>query len=500
MALGQLGAVSGTGYTSLPTANIISGGGTGAIVKVNSMKLATFTVSNGGSGYTAAPTVAITGGGGTGGGATVTMAVNTATATLGGTGYLVGDAVTFSGGGATTDATGHVTSVDGSGAITAIQIDTAGAGYTGLPTIGVTSAAGTGATVGADLKITAVTTTAGSGYTSLPTVGLSGGGGTGGALSSPLLALTTGGSGVSIVNAGHGFTSIPTITVTGGGGPDGSVTISNLAIDQQDVSVIPGSGYTSAPTVTVNGAANAAVFADFGQIVLGRDASIGGAGNMAVNCVISDNGATRSLTKIGAGLVTLNRSNTYTGSTIVQQGSLEVGTNTLDQMLNVSAGADVQGGKIIYDYTDSGTASMIKSLLATGYGQTPQFSQGKLRSTTATAAIGLGYSDNGAGKFTVVRTYYGDANLDGQVNSVDFNAVAAAFNTASGGVWTTGDFNYDGRINALDFNAVASNFGATPLALSGVSLGSLVPEPSSISLLVGIVTICSRRRRFQNHS
>jgi autotransporter-associated beta strand protein len=494
LSLGQVAGVSGSGYTSVPTATIIGGGGTDAIVKINSLKLANFSVTNPGSGYTAAPTVAISGGGGSGGAATVTMAINTASATLGGTGYVVGDAVTFTGGGATTDATGHVTSVDGSGAITGVQIDTAGAGYTSLPTIAVTSAAGTGATVGADLKIEAITTSTGSGYTSLPTVSLTGGGGAGGTISSPLLALTTGGGGVSVINAGHGFTSVPTITVSGGGGPDGSVNISNLAIDQQDVSVTPGSGYTSAPTVTVNGVSNPAVFADFGQIVLGKDASIGGAGNMIINAVISDGGTARSLNKIGAGRVTLNRANTYTGSTIVQQGTLEVGTAALDQVLNTSAGADIQGGTIVYDYIDPATATTLKGLLSAGYAQTPQFSSGKLRSSNSTANIGLGYSDNGAGKFTVARTYYGDANLDGQVNSLDFNALAGAFNTASGGVWTTGDFNYDGVINALDFNALATNFGAAPLG-PGASLGALVPEPTVLGLMGGLAGLCMRRPR-----
>ena len=68
-------------------------------------------------------------------------------------------------------------------------------------------------------------------------------------------------------------------------------------------------------------------------------------------------------------------------------------------------------------------------------------------------------------------TAFGDANLDGQVNLADFNALAANF---GGGerVWSQGDFNYDGVVNLNDFNVMAANFGVT-------ALGSAVPEPAA---------------------
>ena len=60
-------------------------------------------------------------------------------------------------------------------------------------------------------------------------------------------------------------------------------------------------------------------------------------------------------------------------------------------------------------------------------------------------------------------TLSGDANLDGQVNSVDFASIATNFNQ-SGRRWSQGDFNYDGVVNALDFNALASRYGSSPAA------------------------------------
>ena len=38
---------------------------------------------------------------------------------------------------------------------------------------------------------------------------------------------------------------------------------------------------------------------------------------------------------------------------------------------------------------------------------------------------------------------FGDADLNGKVNTVDFNALAGNFGASSGKVWAQGDFNYD---------------------------------------------------------
>ena len=98
-------------------------------------------------------------------------------------------------------------------------------------------------------------------------------------------------------------------------------------------------------------------------------------------------------------------------------------------------------------------------------------------------------------------TYFGDSNLDGKVDTSDFMTLGLNFG-ATGKVWATGDFNYDGVVNALDFNAIATNFGRTTLAAPGLSatpapvLGSLVPEPGSLTLLaLGAGMLMPRRRR-----
>jgi hypothetical protein len=99
-------------------------------------------------------------------------------------------------------------------------------------------------------------------------------------------------------------------------------------------------------------------------------------------------------------------------------------------------------------------------------------------------------------------TLNGDANLDGKVNALDFNALATSFGVNAGAsVWNGGDFNYDGNVDTTDFTALAQNFNqvlpSAPPAppIGSASLGSLVPEPGSLMLLAITGLIPSRRRR-----
>ena len=98
-------------------------------------------------------------------------------------------------------------------------------------------------------------------------------------------------------------------------------------------------------------------------------------------------------------------------------------------------------------------------------------------------------------------TYSGDANLDGKVNALDFNAIATNFGVSGANLWTQGDFNFSGNVDTSDFMLLGQNFGqvlAAP-ALSGTPapvLGSLVPEPGSLMLLaLGAGMLMPRRRR-----
>ena len=87
-------------------------------------------------------------------------------------------------------------------------------------------------------------------------------------------------------------------------------------------------------------------------------------------------------------------------------------------------------------------------------------------------------------------TYAGYANLDGKVNALDFNALAASF--GSGTEWFRGDFNFDGGVTSADFTVLSSNFGQ--MLSPAPALGSLVPEPGLLGLLT-FGCLLQRRRR-----
>ena len=97
-------------------------------------------------------------------------------------------------------------------------------------------------------------------------------------------------------------------------------------------------------------------------------------------------------------------------------------------------------------------------------------------------------------------TYYGDANLDGAVDTIDFNNLAANFSGSSKS-WSQGDFNYDGSVDTVDFNLLASNFSLTLATQVASPVGALVPEPSAAALTVVFVAIVThvpaRRHRRQ---
>src|SRR5262249_48675712 len=138
--------------------------------------------------------------------------------------------------------------------------------------------------------------------------------------------------------------------------------------------------------------------------------------------------------------------------------------------------------------------AQIKQILHDGYAEPTKFATGAIRSSTASSAIGLGYINDSTGKqMTVAYAYYGDSNLDGKVNALDFNSLATNFGQ-SGKEWVNGDFNYDGNVNTLDFNSLAGNFNSA-LPAPAPALGALVPEPGALVLLAGIGAFAWRRRR-----
>jgi hypothetical protein len=141
----------------------------------------------------------------------------------------------------------------------------------------------------------------------------------------------------------------------------------------------------------------------------------------------------------------------------------------------------------------------------------------RLTSSSGTKTTGLGYGDNALLGFTVFAgqsvddtallikfTYFGDSDLDGDVDVADLGNLATAWQTA--GVWTDGDFDYNGSIDVNDLGLLATNWQAgvtTPLgaqllvdALESLGLpAASIPEPSAMVLSVSFVALSLRRTR-----
>src|SRR5205823_1414968 len=109
----------------------------------------------------------------------------------------------------------------------------------------------------------------------------------------------------------------------------------------------------------------------------------------------------------------------------------------------------------------------------------------------------------GVNDVLVKYTWFGDADLNGQVNSNDYFQIDTGFLAGRTG-WINGDFDYSGSINTNDYFLIDSAFlaqGSTILAPAGASSTALsgvtaVPEPASIGILgVAAAGLIARRRR-----
>jgi len=142
------------------------------------------------------------------------MGVTAVSVVSGGVGYDVSDTLSFSTGSGLQAVILTVTSVDGSGAITGLEVTQAG--MYGVLTdpedaVNATSGTGTGATVTATAweVVRIVVDNGGDGYASNPAVTVSG---NATATSSREEGMV---DSITVTNAGSGYTSIPTVTITG---------------------------------------------------------------------------------------------------------------------------------------------------------------------------------------------------------------------------------------------------------------------------------------------
>src|ERR1043166_7593337 len=84
-------------------------------------------------------------------------------------------------------------------------------------------------------------------------------------------------------------------------------------------------------------------------------------------------------------------------------------------------------------------------------------------------------------------TYFGDANLDGQVNPDDYTTADSNRAVTAGALWTQGDVNLDGAVTPDDYTTMDSNRGqgaVTPLVPLSITSFSIITNGDSQTLNV----------------
>lgn len=200
------------------------------------------------------------------------------------------------------------------------------------------------------------------------------------------------------------------------------------------------------------------------------------------------------ITILGGSTLTLGNPVTIrAGNTVTSSGALRIespliiesgGTLALGSGVTVLRGVPELGGGATVELTD-GVCVVDYSGFASPAAQV----QALLRDHEIVAqpsgnSLLLGWRDRAdLSVIEIRRTFGGDADLSGAVDSTDFNRFIAGYGKTSDATWSEGDFSYDGAVNTLDFNLLAGSFGST---LPGPLTGTMVPEPAN---LIAVVTL-----------
>jgi len=233
--------------------------------------------------------------------------------------------------------------------------------------------------------------------------------------------------------------------------------------------------------------------------------------------------------KTGVGTLVVDQANTLTGSTSVQQGTLQLangsalGSSTVIPVaggivsltpylqttvggLAPNAGGLVDLGSGLVTVASGLSPTDLVTAIVAGRGDGSWTGTSGITSSVAATDVassiprGVGWLDNGDGTVTAAFAAPGDTNLDWQVDVLDASNFLSfgKFDTSLPSTWLEGDFNYDGVVDVLD---AADFFGTglydagsynAPVGASGIAA---VPEPSAWSLaaLAGAVLLWRRR-------
>jgi autotransporter-associated beta strand protein len=234
--------------------------------------------------------------------------------------------------------------------------------------------------------------------------------------------------------------------------------------------------------------------------------------------------------KTGSGTLVITAANTLTGSTTVQQGTLQLanavalgsskvipvagGTVSLAPYLQTAvgglapnAGGLVDLGNGLMTVASGLSPTDLVTAIKAGRGDGSWTGTSGITSSVAATDVAssipraVGWLDNGDGSVTAAFAAPGDTNIDWQVDILDAGnfLTLGKYDTGLPSTWLDGDFNYDGVVDIQD----AADFFGTGLYDTGNyntpagSAVAAVPEPSGLALLacVGGIALAAYRRR-----
>jgi autotransporter-associated beta strand protein len=203
--------------------------------------------------------------------------------------------------------------------------------------------------------------------------------------------------------------------------------------------------------------------------------------------------------------ITVNPTPTNKAATVsVLTSALAAPNNSLQ----IAAGGalDLNNNDLIMYYapgTGATALSAIQQYVYDGFLNTPSVPQIKFDTTFGTYQTYAVAFDNGAlltpwtswdsqplsGKDQIIvkYTYRGDLDLDGDVDGNDFTVVQMNFGTTGLGLgkgWMKGDADLNGTVDGNDFTVIQQNFGAGSGGPLAPPAGNVVPEPSTLALVL----------------
>jgi fibronectin-binding autotransporter adhesin len=386
-------------------------------------------------------------------------------------------------------------------------------------------------------------------------IGSGGGSGTftqtGGTLNAQSMAIGESGAGTGVYTINNGNSNILTNLAVGLDGSNGTFNISGTAnVVTGPIEI--GHRFTSHGTInldggtltaaSVNGGASTGVTKVFnfngGTLKASTSTATFMQGLSAANvqnggAFINSNGfnvtmaqplvavGTGGLTKSGAG--TLEVPYVRLPGLTVNGGILKITTNggptgasKVGALAVTNAGTqlDLNDNDMVVDNTP---VSAVRSLIFSGYAGGAWTGDGIITTGIPPAGktAGLGYAQGSdaalaipdlsgqtfAGVDSLVKyTYFGDSDLDGDVDGVDVGQWSGNFTGAGGSstkLWTEGDWDYDGDVDGVDVGLWSGNFtGSGGGVLSPPAGVAAVPEPASIGLFgIAAAGLIGRRQR-----